>query len=65
MIEIQVPDLGENVEEAEVIKILVQEGDTVSEDQAILEFETEKATFEMPSRAWIATYDDETSARSH
>jgi pyruvate dehydrogenase E2 component (dihydrolipoamide acetyltransferase) len=49
MIEIQVPDLGENVEEAEVLKVLVKEGDSVSVDQAILEFETEKATFEMPS----------------
>jgi pyruvate dehydrogenase E2 component (dihydrolipoamide acetyltransferase) len=49
MIEIQVPDLGENVEEAEVLKVLVKEGDAVAVDQAILEFETEKATFEMPS----------------
>ena len=47
--EIVVPELGENIEEAEVVRILVGEGDEVAADQAILELESDKAAFEMPS----------------
>jgi pyruvate dehydrogenase E2 component (dihydrolipoamide acetyltransferase) len=49
MMEIVVPELGENIEEAEVVRILVGEGDEVAADQAILELESDKAAFEMPS----------------
>jgi pyruvate dehydrogenase E2 component (dihydrolipoamide acetyltransferase) len=48
MIEIKVPDLGEDIEAAEVISVLVAEGDVVAQEQAVLELETEKATFELP-----------------
>jgi pyruvate dehydrogenase E2 component (dihydrolipoamide acetyltransferase) len=47
--EIVVPELGESIEEAEVVRILVGEGDEVAADQAILELESDKAAFEMPS----------------
>jgi pyruvate dehydrogenase E2 component (dihydrolipoamide acetyltransferase) len=47
--EIKLPALGENVNEAEVLTILVKKGDTVQKDQPILEMESEKATFEVPA----------------
>ncbi|MFH0880812.1 MAG: 2-oxo acid dehydrogenase subunit E2 [Lentisphaerota bacterium] len=47
--EIKVPELGENIKEGDVVKVLVKEGDTLSKDQTILELETGKATLEVPS----------------
>jgi pyruvate dehydrogenase E2 component (dihydrolipoamide acetyltransferase) len=49
MAEFKLPELGENIEKAEVLKVLVAEGDTVEKDQPVLELETDKATFEVPS----------------
>lgn len=49
MAEITLPSLGENITEADVLKVLVAEGDTVAVDQPILEIETEKATLDVPS----------------
>lgn len=49
--EIKLPDLGENIEEGDVISLLVAVGDTVIEDQALLEMETGKATIEVPASA--------------
>jgi len=46
--ELKLPDLGESIEDAEVLKVLVREGDTVEADQPLLELETDKATFELP-----------------
>lgn len=46
--DITLPELGENVEEAEVLNILVRKGDAVTKDQPVLELETDKATFELP-----------------
>lgn len=43
------PELGENIESAEVVDVLVKEGDTITKNQAVLEIETEKATIEVPS----------------
>src|SRR5438046_2363304 len=43
------PDLGEGLTEAEIVKVLVQEGDLVREDAPLLEVETDKATVEIPS----------------
>jgi len=47
--EFKLPELGENIESAEVTKVLVKPGDTVSQDQILLEIETDKATVEVPS----------------
>src|SRR5438067_501151 len=49
--EIKLPILGENVDSGEVSKILVSVGDTVTEDQPVIELETEKATVEVPTSA--------------
>lgn len=43
------PDLGEGLEEAELIKWVVKEGDTVAELEVIAEMETDKALVEVPS----------------
>src|SRR5690606_25805176 len=43
------PDIGEGLQEAELIKWLVSEGDTVEENQTIAEVETDKALSEIPS----------------
>jgi pyruvate dehydrogenase E2 component (dihydrolipoamide acetyltransferase) len=43
------PDLGEGLTEAEIIKVLVKEGDVIREDAPLLEVETDKAQVEIPS----------------
>ena len=43
------PDLGEGVTEGEINKWLIKEGDTVQEDQIVLEVMTDKATVEIPT----------------
>lgn len=48
-IEIKLPELGENIESADVVAVLVKEGDKVQKDQSLFEIETDKATIEVPS----------------
>ncbi|GID95675.1 hypothetical protein Adi01nite_50870 [Amorphoplanes digitatis] len=43
------PDLGEGLTEAEVVRWLVAEGDTVAVDQAVVEVETAKSLVEVPT----------------
>jgi pyruvate dehydrogenase E2 component (dihydrolipoamide acetyltransferase) len=43
------PELGENVTAGDVLRVLVQPGDTLAKDQTVLELETDKATIEVPS----------------
>ena len=47
--EFKLPELGENVEKGDVIRVLVKAGDDVAKDQPVLELETDKATIEVPS----------------
>lgn len=47
--EIKLPELGENIESADVVSLLVKEGDKVQKDQGLFEIETDKATIEVPS----------------
>ncbi len=47
--EVKVPVLGENVESADVLNVLVAVGDTVAAEQSLLEVETDKATVEVPA----------------
>lgn len=51
MTEVHVPKLGDGVDGAEILSILVQVGDTISEGQSLLELESDKATVEVPSTA--------------
>jgi pyruvate dehydrogenase E2 component (dihydrolipoamide acetyltransferase) len=48
---VSVPELGEGVESVDVVAVLVAEGDAVSEGQALIEVETDKAAVEIPSTA--------------
>jgi pyruvate dehydrogenase E2 component (dihydrolipoamide acetyltransferase) len=47
--EVKIPDIAENVETGVIAGILVSEGDKVSEDQPLVEIETDKATTDLPS----------------
>ena len=47
--EFRLPELGENIESADVAKVLVKAGDVVKKDQTLIEIETDKATIEVPS----------------
>ncbi len=47
--EVKLPEVSDNVETGDVLKVLVSVGDKVEIDQPLVELETEKATFEVPS----------------
>ena len=47
--EFKLPEVGEGVESGTVVGVLVAEGDTIDEDQPVLELETDKAVVEVPS----------------
>ncbi len=47
--EFKLPELGENISTADILKVHVSPGDEVKNDQVVLEIETDKATIEVPS----------------
>jgi len=49
MVELKLPELGENITQGTVTKILVKNGDAIKKGQNILELETDKAVLEVPS----------------
>jgi pyruvate dehydrogenase E2 component (dihydrolipoamide acetyltransferase) len=49
MYEFKLPDVGEGIHEAEIVKWLVKVGDTVTLNQPILEIQTDKAIVEIPA----------------
>jgi pyruvate dehydrogenase E2 component (dihydrolipoamide acetyltransferase) len=49
MTDFTLPELGENIAAGDVVRVLVNPGDTVKKDQPVLELETDKATIEVPS----------------
>jgi len=51
IVEVRLPEISENVSSGDVTKVLVKVGDTVAVDQPLIELETEKAVFEVPSTA--------------
>ena len=48
---VKLPALGENIDSADVVNVLVAPGETVAKDQPLLEVETGKASVEIPSPA--------------
>jgi len=48
--EFKLPELGEGVESADIVNVLVAEGDRIEEGQSVLEVESDKATVEVPSQ---------------
>ena len=49
MTEFKLPELGENVHQGDLVRLLVAPGATVSEGQPVMELETDKAVVEVPS----------------
>jgi pyruvate dehydrogenase E2 component (dihydrolipoamide acetyltransferase) len=49
MYEFKLPDVGEGIHEAEVLRWLVDVGDAIEANQPILEIQTDKAVVEIPS----------------
>ena len=49
MIEFKLPELGENIEQGDLVRLMVAPGATVSEGQSVMELETDKAVVEVPS----------------
>jgi len=49
--EVILPELGENIETADVSAVLVSVGDLIRRDQPVIEVETEKANLEVPASA--------------
>ena len=48
-LEFKMPDIGEGVAEGEIVRWLVSVGDTLAEDQPMVEIMTDKATVEITS----------------
>ncbi|MGB0013849.1 MAG: dihydrolipoyllysine-residue acetyltransferase [Candidatus Sulfotelmatobacter sp.] len=49
MIEFKLPALGENIEQGDLVRLMIAPGAAVSEGQAVMELETDKAVVEVPS----------------
>ena len=49
MIEFKLPELGENIEQGDLVRLMVSPGAAVSAGQAVMELETDKAVVEVPS----------------
>lgn len=49
MSDITLPELGEGIEEATIINVFVSPGDSIKQEQSVIEIETDKAALELPS----------------
>ncbi|MFB3225614.1 dihydrolipoamide acetyltransferase family protein [Exiguobacterium sp. PHA03] len=49
LFEFKLPDIGEGIHEGEIVKWFVKAGDTVKEDDVLLEVQNDKAVVEIPS----------------
>ena len=49
MIEFKLPELGENIEQGDLVRLMVAPGAVVSAGQSVMELETDKAVVEVPS----------------
>lgn len=49
MIEFKLPELGENIEQGDLVRLMISPGSNVTEGQAVMELETDKAVVEVPS----------------
>jgi len=47
--EFKLPELGENIDSGDLVRLLISPGATVSEGQPVMELETDKAVVEVPS----------------
>jgi pyruvate dehydrogenase E2 component (dihydrolipoamide acetyltransferase) len=49
VIEFKLPELGENIEQGDLVRLMVAPGTSVSTGQSVMELETDKAVVEVPS----------------
>ena len=49
MIEFKLPELGENIAQGDLVRLLIAPGASVTEGQPVMELETDKAVVEVPS----------------
>ena len=49
MTEFKLPELGENIDQGDLVRLMVTPGKTVNEGQPVMELETDKAVVEVPS----------------
>jgi pyruvate dehydrogenase E2 component (dihydrolipoamide acetyltransferase) len=49
LIEFKLPELGENIEQGDLVRLMVAPGANVSSGQSVMELETDKAVVEVPS----------------
>jgi pyruvate dehydrogenase E2 component (dihydrolipoamide acetyltransferase) len=49
VIEFKLPELGENIHQGDLVRLMIAPGATVSEGQSVMELETDKAVVEVPS----------------
>src|SRR5258708_33910471 len=49
VIEFKLPELGENIEQGDLVRLMISPGASVSRGQAVMELETDKAVVEVPS----------------
>jgi pyruvate dehydrogenase E2 component (dihydrolipoamide acetyltransferase) len=47
--EFKLPELGENIESCDLVRLMISAGSSVSEGQPVMELETDKAVVEVPS----------------
>ena len=49
MTEFKLPELGENIEQGDLVRLMIAPGAAVKEGQPVMELETDKAVIEVPS----------------
>src|SRR5216684_846552 len=47
--EFKLPELGENIDQGDLVRLLISPGASVTEGQPVMELETDKAVVEVPS----------------
>ena len=47
--EFKLPELGENIESGDLVRLMIKPGASVIEGQPVMELETDKAVVEVPS----------------
>ncbi len=49
MTEFKLPELGENIDQGDLVRLMISPGAAITEGQAVMELETDKAVVEVPS----------------
>ena len=49
MTEFKLPELGENIDQGDLVRLMIKPGVSITEGQPVMELETDKAVVEVPS----------------